>query len=97
MLNWKHVSAALSAVVLVGGAYTAYDKLRPWPTRDEHNLVANRTCKVELDLYRGEKRDIERDLGLADQAGNMEWKLTLNAQLADVTSDIEDTRKECNW
>lgn len=94
---WKGISGVLAAIVLLGGAYTAYDQIRPWATRDEHAQVKGKTCKNELDLYRGEIRDIQRDLSLAENAKNTAWANTLSSQMGEVREDVERAAKECGW
>ena len=96
-MNKFSITAILAFVVLLGGAVAAWDIIRPFPTRDEHEQVAGRSCKNELALLFGEQRDIERRLQEAESGNNSKWTQTLREQLRQVMERITFTKKQCGY
>lgn len=94
---WKQVLGGLVALGVVGSGVAAYDQLRPFPTRIEFKEVAGRSCKNELALLMGERRDIIRQRQKAEASGNNAWYQSLTEQLVDVTTEIERVKAECGW
>ncbi len=61
----KNIALIVSALALVsalGAALAAYDTIRPYPTKAEHQVVAGMSCENQLNWLSSEKRAIKRDL-----------------------------------
>lgn len=96
-MNKISIGAALSFVVLLGAAAVAWDEIRPFPTRSEHEQVAGRSCENMLSFLSSERRDIERSIAEAKKSGNSSWLITLREQLRQVKEQISRVKKECGF
>ncbi len=94
------LASATAALVLVGAVATAvgsYDILRVWPTIEEHQKVAGRSCENQRNILDAERRGVVRDLSQAQNEKNVNWATTLQEQLRDIDKRIAIVNIECGF
>lgn len=94
---WKHIAWVCTALVALAGGIAAYDDVRPYPTKDEFQQVAGRSCKNEMSFFKAELRAIKRDITQAQNEGNKNWERSLQEQKLAVLAEIERVKRECGW
>ena len=94
---WKQILMVCVVLAAMASGIAAYDKIRLWPSRTEHEQVVGRSCKNELALYKQELRDIQRRVQTARDEANTSWERTLREQERAVRAEIERVKRECGW
>ncbi len=58
-------------------------------------LLAGRSCEVEIKILLAERRDIQRQLADAEAEGNASWVRTMREQLDEVNEDLASAKRSC--